>query len=135
MSLMRTSYWATIIWTMFFIIFFAYFFVTASIVAFEDGFDDTVIERGYPSDFEKASWWSWKEYVIWTISWMPEAGMKEKFNKWCEKLDYPIEEEEIQDNDDGPSDEKQAKSNRMEILRIGDRSLYIPVIGLGSKQK
>lgn len=88
MSLMRTSYWATIIWTMCFIIFFAYFFVTASIVAFEDGFDVTVIERGYPSDFEKASWWSYKEYIIWILSWMPECGMKSKFDAIVDKLHY-----------------------------------------------
>ena len=42
MSLMRNNYWFTIIWTMSFIIFFAYLFVTASVVAFEDGFDETV---------------------------------------------------------------------------------------------
>ena len=42
MSLMRSAYWFTIIWTMIFIIFFAYFFVTASVVSFEDGFDEAV---------------------------------------------------------------------------------------------
>lgn len=39
MALMRNNYNFTIIWTMVFIVFFAYFFVSASIVAFEDGFD------------------------------------------------------------------------------------------------
>ena len=42
-----------------FIIFYAYFFVTASIVAFEDGFDTTVNEKGYPADFEKSSKWKY----------------------------------------------------------------------------
>ena len=54
---MRNNYFFTITWTMIFIVFFAYFFVTASIVAFEDGFDETVNEKGYPADFEKASKW------------------------------------------------------------------------------
>ena len=58
MSLMRNNYWFTFLWTMLFIIFFAYFFVTASIVAFEDGFDDTVIQKGYPNDFKNASQWN-----------------------------------------------------------------------------
>ena len=48
MAIMRNSYWFTIIWSMFFIILFAYFFITASIVAFEGGFDEAVCERGYP---------------------------------------------------------------------------------------
>ena len=65
-------------WTMVFIVFFAYFFVTASIVAFEDGFDQTVNEKGYPSDFEDASKWTPTEYVIWAISWMPD-NIKKKF--------------------------------------------------------
>lgn len=51
MALMRANYNFTVIWTMSFIIFFAYFFVTSSIVAFEDGFDETVKEKGYPNDF------------------------------------------------------------------------------------
>ena len=42
MALLRNQYYFTIFWTMLFIIFFAYFFVTASIVAFEDGFDEAV---------------------------------------------------------------------------------------------
>ena len=42
MSLMRSNYSFTLVWTMVFIVFFAYFFVTASIVAFEDGFDETI---------------------------------------------------------------------------------------------
>lgn len=58
MSLMRNNFIFTIIWTMAFIIFFAYFFVTASIVAFEAGFDETVNERGYPKDFVDASPWT-----------------------------------------------------------------------------
>lgn len=71
MVLMRNNYWFTIGWTMMFILFFAYFFVTASIVAFEDGFDDTIKEKGYPKDFGEASRWTWEEYVIWGINWMP----------------------------------------------------------------
>ena len=59
MALMRNNYNFTIMWTMVFIVFFAYFFVTASIVAFEDGFDQTVNEHGYPSDFENASQWTY----------------------------------------------------------------------------
>ena len=40
---------------MVFIAFFAYFFLSASIVGFEDGFDQTVNEKGYPEDFEVSS--------------------------------------------------------------------------------
>lgn len=61
---------------MVFIVFFAYFFVTASIVAFEDGFDQTVNEHGYPSDFENASQWTPTEYAIWALSWLPENQFK-----------------------------------------------------------
>jgi hypothetical protein len=42
MALMRTNYTFTVIWTMAFIVFFAYFFITSSIVAFESGFDETI---------------------------------------------------------------------------------------------
>ena len=59
MSLMRNNYNFTIAWSMTFIVFYAYFFVTASIVAFEDGFDETVNEKGYPADFEKTSKWKY----------------------------------------------------------------------------
>lgn len=82
MSLMRSNYSFTIIWTMLFIVFFAYFFVTSSIVAFEDGFDETVIEKGYPTDFRKASVWRIDEYLIWAISWLP----KSKFKKLKDKI-------------------------------------------------
>ena len=57
MALMRNHFWFTIIWTMLFIIFFAYLFITASIVAFEDGFDEAIKARGYPEDFVEASHW------------------------------------------------------------------------------
>lgn len=110
MSLMRTSYYATIIWTMFFIVFFAYFFVTASIVAFEDGFDDTVIERGYPSDFEKASKWTAEEYIVWMCSWMPEVGLKKHFKFICNKLEIKEDEIDNQSDDEGtgnPADDSQ----------------------------
>lgn len=73
---MRNNYNFTIMWTMVFIVFFAYFFVTASIVAFEDGFDQTVNEHGYPSDFENASQWTPTEYAIWALSWLPENQFK-----------------------------------------------------------
>ena len=72
MSLMRTNYSFTVMWTMAFIIFFAYFFVTSSIVAFEDGFDETIKEKGYPQDFASASSWDTKEYIIWATSWLPD---------------------------------------------------------------
>lgn len=39
MSLMRSSFSFTIMWTMIFIVFFAYLFLTSSIVGVEDGFD------------------------------------------------------------------------------------------------
>ena len=84
MSLMRSNFTFTIYWTMAFIIFFAYFFVTASIVAFEDGFDETVKEKGYPSDFEKASAWKPEEYLIWALSWLPE----DKLNLVKKKVNY-----------------------------------------------
>ena len=95
----------TLIWTMTFIVFFAYFFVTASIVGFEDGFDETVHQKGYPSDFAKASVWEFKDYVIWSVSWLPEDKLK-KFKK---QINYDNDEEEKDDidgkgkNDDGPS--------------------------------
>lgn len=131
MSLMRTSYWATFFWTMCFIVFFAYFFVTASIVAFEDGFDDTVIERGYPSDFEKASRWTWQEYIIWTCSWMPEVGMKERFKYIKGKLEY-LEEDEPQDKDDKEGEEN-TKSTRKVLFSLGDRSFHMPELKIFPK--
>lgn len=76
MSLMRNNYYFTIAWTMAFIVFFAYFFVTASIVAFEDGFDETVNEKGYPADFEKASKWKPSQYILWSMTWLPESMLK-----------------------------------------------------------
>ena len=124
---MRTSYTATIIWTMFFIVFFAYFFVTASIVAFEDGFDDTVIERGYPSDFEKASRWTWQEYIIWMCSWMPEVGMNTQFKSIQEKLSLPVENEGSESDDENQGEESQQKLHRRPYLfQIANRRFYIP---------
>ena len=72
MSLMRNHFWFTIIWTMLFIIFFAYFFITASIVAFEDGFDEAIKIRGYPNDFSVASQWHADQYLKWALDWLPE---------------------------------------------------------------
>jgi len=60
---------------MIFILFFAYFFVTSSIVSLEDGFDETIREKGYPADFSGASGWTSKEYAIWACSWLPEHYM------------------------------------------------------------
>jgi len=76
MALMRSNYWFTILWTMVFILFFAYFFVTSSIVALEDGFDETVKQKGYPEDFEKASGWDKFEYAVWALSWLPDATLR-----------------------------------------------------------
>ena len=73
---MRSNYMFTIMWTMMFIVFFAYFFVTASIVAFEDGFDETIIERGYPRDFGDSSGWTKEEYIYWALSWLPEEKLE-----------------------------------------------------------
>lgn len=75
MALMRNNFYFTIIWTMVFIIFFAYFFVTASIVAFEDGFDDTTHKKGYPADFARASKWDPKDYLIWAVTWLPDEKL------------------------------------------------------------
>lgn len=61
---------------MLFILFFAYFFVTASIVALEDGFDETIKEKGYPQDFAKSSGWTQYQYMIWALSWLPLKRMK-----------------------------------------------------------
>jgi len=72
MGLMRNNYIFTIGWTMTFIIFYAYFFVTTSIVTFEDGFDTTVNEKGYPADFEKCSKWKYWQYILWSLNWLPE---------------------------------------------------------------
>ena len=83
MSLMRSSFNFTIMWTMSFIVFFAYFFLTSSIVGVEDGFDVTCQERGYPSDFAIASRWTWQEYVIWMCQMLP----KNSYNKLLEKLE------------------------------------------------
>lgn len=126
MSLMRTSYTATIIWTMFFIIFFAYFFVTASIVAFEDGFDDTVIERGYPSDFEKASRWTWQEYIVWMCSWMPEVGMDKRYEEICKSFKVGEDDLDNESDDENQGDESQQNNHRPYIFRINDRYLYVP---------
>ena len=52
MSLMRSNYIFTICWTMIFIVFFAYYFVTASIVAFEDGSVAANAADSFDGDFE-----------------------------------------------------------------------------------
>ena len=88
-----------------FIVFFAYFFVTASIVAFEDGFDETVKEKGYPSDFEKASMWSPNEYLIWALSWLPNDKLK-KVKDIVKYKDDPKKEEANKNGDDDPNKSK-----------------------------
>ena len=88
MSLMRANYSFTLVWTMVFIVFFAYFFITASIVAFEDAFDETINQKGYPNDFQEASKWELEEYIRWTIAWMPEKYQQKvlkKFNSNAEE--------------------------------------------------
>lgn len=84
MSLMRNNYNFTIAWSMTFIVFYAYFFVTASIVAFEDGFDETLNEKGYPADFEKSSKWKYWQYILWTLTWLPESWHKVIEDKFLE---------------------------------------------------
>lgn len=109
MSLMRTSYGFTILWTMAFIFFFAYFFVTASIVAFEDGFDETTREKGYPEDFKFASKWTKEEYVVWIFSWLPSKYLE----KLCEKIGYEDYMENIYDEQPpskGEEDDKKSTS-------------------------
>jgi len=95
MSLMRSNYSFTLVWTMVFIVFFAYFFVTASIVAFEDGFDETINQKGYPNDFREASKWEIDEYVRWATSW---SGKYQTFI--MQKLGF-----EKNDDDRAPSKE------------------------------
>ena len=70
-SLMRNEFMFTIIWTMLFIIYFAYIFITASICAFEDGFDETIKNKGYPEDFGGASAWHLRQYLQWVFDWLP----------------------------------------------------------------
>ena len=98
MSLMRNNYYFTIAWTMTFIVFFAYFFVTASIVAFEDGFDETVNEKGYPADFEKASKWKPSQYVLWSLTWLPETMLK-KAEEFVYKLEKRLFETNPEENE------------------------------------
>ena len=90
LSLMRSNLMFTIAWTMIFIVFFAYFFVTASIVGFEDGFDETVHQKGYPSDFAKASVWDFKDYLVWSVSWLPD----DKLAIFKKQIAYDNDEEE-----------------------------------------
>lgn len=101
MSLMRNNFYFTIIWTMAFIMFFAYFFVTASIVAFEDGFDDTTHNKGYPADFAKASQWVPHDYLLWLLAWIPDEKLqelKEYLQRKHKYFDGPEEEEEKDDD-------------------------------------
>jgi hypothetical protein len=95
MSLQRNNYHFTIAWTMSFIIFYAYFFVTASIVAFEDGFDETVNEKGYPADFEKSSKWKYWQYILWSLTWLPESWLKKIESIFLEMERKKKEKEEV----------------------------------------
>jgi hypothetical protein len=90
MALLRSNSNFAFAWTMSFIVFFSYFFITSSIVGFENGFDETVHEKGYPSDFEKASQWNIKDYFVWAFSWIPDFYLQ-KFKKI---IDYDNDEEE-----------------------------------------
>lgn len=72
MAVMRNHYSFSIVWTMLFIIFFAYFFITASIVSFEDGFYEAIKARGYPEDFMEASHWHADQYLKWALDWVPD---------------------------------------------------------------
>ena len=81
---MRNNYNFTIAWSMTFNVYYAYFFVTASIVAFEDGFDETLNEKGYPADFEKSSKWKYWQYILWTLTWLPESWHKVIEDKFLE---------------------------------------------------
>ena len=86
MALMRANYNFTLLWTMLFIIFFAYFFVTSSIVSFEDGFDETVKTKGYPADFTESSRWEKEEFIIWALDWIPSDDLKSSMiNKMVKK--------------------------------------------------
>jgi hypothetical protein len=93
MSLYRNNQVFCILWTMTFIIFYAYFFFTSSIVAFEDAFVETVQEKGYPSDFEEHSKWKLSYYLLWSLSWLPNSLLKKielKINdieRWIERKD------------------------------------------------
>jgi hypothetical protein len=86
---------------MIFIIFYAYFFFTSSIVAFEDAFVETVKEKGYPSDFEEGSKWKPSYYLLWSLSWLPNTWFNYTrdwifaFEKWLDKK----KEENINDLD------------------------------------
>ena len=76
-----------------FIMFFSYFFITSSIVGFENGFDETIHEKGYPSDFEKASKWNIKDYMVWALKWIPEEGAC-GLKKFKELIEYDNDEPE-----------------------------------------
>ena len=105
---MRSNFTFTIMWTQTFIMFFAYFFVTSSIVGFEGGFDETIKEKGYPNDFNKASKWTVKEYAIWAVSWLDQNRL-EYFKKhilhYTDPSDEPIEEN-AEKKEDTPGDPK-----------------------------
>ena len=90
---MRSNFNFAVIWTMAFIVFFAYFFQTASIVAFEEGFLESVQDMRYPSDFSKNSSWSAKEYLLWTLNWLPEKYMK----VIMKKINYYIDDDSEDD--------------------------------------
>jgi hypothetical protein len=48
---------------------------------------------GYPSDFSKNSSWSAKEYLLWTLNWLPEKYMK----VIMKKINYYIDDDSEDD--------------------------------------
>ena len=111
MSLMRNSMWFTLIWTMIFIIFYAYFFFTSSIVAFEDAFVETVKEKGYPSDFEEGSKWNLSYYLLWSLSWLPNTWFNHT-RDWVLKFEEWVNNKKEENLLNGDSDKKIKKEKK-----------------------
>ena len=80
MALMRNNPTFTLVFTFMFILFFSYLFLSSSIVAMEEGFNETVNAKGYPSDFAKANNWGMSEYVQWMIDWLDDIDPKYKMS-------------------------------------------------------
>ena len=105
------------IWGFMYILFFAFFFLTASIVAFEEGFDETVRKKGYPEDFRKSSHWTWSQYMQWVLAWLPYDQLM-----WLESTVPGLapEEEEFDstssDDDELPEKGAQVEQNDLDNL-------------------
>ena len=56
-------------------VFFSYFFVSAAVVSFDEGFNKTIMEKGYPVDFVKASWGP-EEFFQWGFDWLPSFNLR-----------------------------------------------------------